>query len=107
MLQPAGVFRTRPQTRADPRPLLRQSFAADVHAPGRARSHVGRIWSSRGSFLSMIDDESRRNDEALAGHMRDMKRRDDAGSRMFVDEFGFAIEQHLAARKLVRDFFTD
>jgi hypothetical protein len=57
----------------------------------------------------MIDDASRRKDEAFARKLRDWKRRRDGDCKLFFDVFGEPeeIEQHLAARKLVRDFFTD
>jgi hypothetical protein len=50
----------------------------------------------------MIDDESRRKDEAFARKLRDWKRRRDGDCKLFFDVFGEpeVIEQHLAARKL-------
>jgi hypothetical protein len=57
----------------------------------------------------MIDDASRRKDEAFARKLRDWKRRRHGDCKMFFDAFGEPeeMEQNLAARKLVRDFFTD
>jgi hypothetical protein len=63
----------------------------------------------------IIDDKSRRRDEAFARKLRDWKRRyRDSGGvdcRLFFEVLGPAviegIEHNLAARKLVRDFFTE
>ena len=56
----------------------------------------------------MIDDESRRRDEAFAKKLKDWKRRRHGDCKMFFDVFGEpeVFERDLAARKLVRDFFN-
>ena len=62
------------------------------------------------SYLSpMIDDASRRGDEAFAKKLREWKRRRDGDCKLFFDIFGEPeeFERNLAARRLVRDFFTD
>jgi hypothetical protein len=73
----------------------------------RARTRDG-VWR-RDPWL-MIDAESRRRDEAFAKKLRDWKRRRNGDCKLFFDVMGDAfvegIEQNLAARKLVRDFFT-
>jgi hypothetical protein len=56
----------------------------------------------------MIDDESRRKDEAFARKLRDWKRRRDGDCKLLFDVLGgviAGIEQDMAARVVVRDFF--
>src|SRR5262249_20584225 len=78
----------------------------------RVRTRDG-VWR-RDPWL-IIDAESGRRDEAFARKLHDWKRRyrDSGGAdcKFFFEVFGPAviqdIEHNLAARKLVRDFFTD
>jgi hypothetical protein len=82
----------------------------------RARTRRDGVWR-RDPWL-IIDDESRRRDELLARHLRDMRRCCEEMRRIlsqalgeevgpqFFDEFVDTMERELAARKLVRDFFT-
>jgi hypothetical protein len=54
----------------------------------------------------MIDDESRRRDDRLTRTLRDIRRRVDAASKLFMNEIGYALERDIVAADLVRDFFT-
>jgi hypothetical protein len=96
MLRLACVCRTRLWTRPGPRPP-----AAPV--PRLVWPWIILI------FQAMIDEESRRKDEAFARKLRDWKRRRDGDCRLFFEVFGpdviERIEQNLAARALVREFF--
>ena len=63
-----------------------------------------------GAYLSpMIDDASRRRDEAFARKLKDWKRRRHGDCKLFWDACKDSIipelEQNLAASALVRDFF--
>jgi hypothetical protein len=95
------------------RPIIRK-LLDDALQLRRVRARPrDRVWR-RDPWL-IIDDESRRRDEAFAKKLRDWKRRyRESGGvdcRLFFEVFGpdaiRDLEQNLEARKLVRDFFTE